>query len=195
MNSHFFSLTKATYFLLALAFISGFAAQSISAQNGDYLTAEEIELIRFHQEIDMRMRVYVKAVERRFISLNGVEAVSAKDQKEIEKDTETWGQIPKGSQTKLLSDIDKIIGESVDKIDDVASHDMKSKLFPEAVHILAEAARTFIPRLTAIGERTQDAREIALISSAISQCNDIIEASSRIEKPANKSKKDKKPKI
>ena len=143
----------------------------------------------------MRMKVYAKAVDRRFLSLEGIKTLSSKDQKEIEKDVETWGELPEGTRTKILSDIDQIIGEAIDKIDDVASRDMKSELFASAVHILADSAKTFIPRLNSIGEKTQDPREIALISSAIGRCNDIIEASKKIEKPAKKSKKDKKNKI
>ncbi|MEZ5345279.1 MAG: hypothetical protein R2681_06970 [Pyrinomonadaceae bacterium] len=195
MMSSFFSQKKFLCAFAALIFIPVLAVRNTSAQSGDYLTSEEIELIRLHQEIDMRMKVYVKAVERRFIGLTGVQSLPEKEQKQIEKDSEMWGEIPKGSQTKMLSDIDRIIGESIDKIDDVASRDQKSELFPDAVHILADAARTFIPRLSGIGEKTRDPREIALISSAIGQCNDIIEASTKIEKPSKKSKKDKKPRI
>ncbi len=163
----------------------------VSAQGSDYLTTEEIELIRINQEIDKRMEIYVKAVERRFVNLPGAAPLTQKDKVRLEKEVETWGVLPDGSNEKLLSQIDNILDEAISKIDDVAERDVKSDLFPRAVHILADAARRFIPRLNTIAEATKDPREIALASSSIGYCNDIIEASAKAKKPED-SKKQKK---
>jgi len=158
----------------------------------DHLTDEEIELIRFNQEIDNRIKVYVKAIERRLLVINGADTLTENDLKNLKKDEKKWGALPKGSREKLLTNIDKILDEAIDKIDDVATRDTKSNLFLNAVHILADAARNFVPKLKTISEDSANAREIALISSAIDYCNDIIEASSKVKKPSKKTKRKKK---
>jgi len=140
---------RARYFLL-FTIVLGFLwiASPVEAfgQRNDYLTEKEIELIRFNQELDKRMEVYVKSINRRFMSLTGTESLSPGEIKRIEKDAEKWGKLPKGSQTKLLFDIQKILDEAIDKIDDVATRDAKSGLLPKALHILANGARTFVPQ-------------------------------------------------
>ncbi len=167
-------------FLLTGLFI---AASDANAQRRDHLTDEETDLIRFHQEVDKRMEVYIKAIERRFMVMNGTENLSPKQQKRVKKDLEKWGDLPKGDQTQMLEDIEKIIDEAINKIDDVASRDMKSKLFPKAVHKLADAARGFIPRLEKIASETKKDRELAVISSSLDYCRDIIEASTKVKRP------------
>ncbi len=189
MNSRIsktFSLTVLGFLL----FVFG-AADSLG-QGSDYLTTEEIELIRFHQEIDKRMDVYVKAVERRFLSISGTQTLSATERKRLAKDAGKWGELPKGSRSKIVSDIELIVDEAINKIDDVASRDPESDLFKGAVHILAEAAETFIPRLKTLADQTQDARDRAVISTTIGYCNDIIEAAAKVRKPTRKKKKSKK---
>ena len=86
--------------LILLGFL--FVTPEANAQRKDHLTSQEIELVSFHQEIDVRMEVYTKAVERRFLRLNGTKSLSEKELKSLEKDTEKWGKLPEGSQTKML---------------------------------------------------------------------------------------------
>ena len=179
-------------FLAFSLIISFFFSTEIHAQRKDHLTKQEIELVSFYQEIDKRMEVYTKAVERRFLRLNGASSLSKKELKRLGKDSEKWGELPKGSQTKMLADIDKIIDEAINKIEDVADRDMKNGLLAKAVYILSDSAKTFIPRLKAIREKADGAREIALINNAISQCSDIIEASTKLERPSKKKSKKKK---
>lgn len=176
------------FFLVTITIVTSAA----SAQGKDHLTNEEIELVSFYQEIDKRMEVYAQAIERRFLVLNGTQSQSKNDLKDLKKDSEKWGELPKGSQTKMLSDIDNIIDEAISKIEDVADRDMESELLANAVYILSDSARTFIPRLEAIRDKTDSAREVAIINNAISQCSDIIEASAKIERPSKKKNKKKK---
>ncbi len=164
----------------------------IQAQRSEHLTEEEIELIRFHQEIDNRMKVYVKAIERRFMSINGVSNLNEKELKNLSKDSKKWGELPKGSQTKMLANIENILDEAIDKIDDVAARDSKSKLFSTAVHILADAATKFTSKFKVVVENGVNERERALISSSLDYCNDIIEASSKVKKPPKTKKKKNK---
>ena len=186
------------FVIFALSIFIGFSfifnVNQAQAQRKDHLTNEEIELIRFHQEIDKRMEVYVNAIERRFLVLNGTGSLTPKELKRLKKDSNKWGELPKGSQEKILSDIDKILDEAINKIDDVAERDMKSDLFAKAVHILADGAKSFIPRLKTFNEKAQTTREKAVIISAVDYCNMIIEASSQVKKPSKKKKKKKKKK-
>jgi hypothetical protein len=156
------------------------------AQRRDHLTAEEIEIVRDVQEIDKRMLVFSKAIQRRFIVLLGPDKLAEKEKKQLAKDEEIWGELPKGTQTQMLSDIDKIIDEAVSKIEDVAERDMKSKIFPVAVHVLADNAKVIIPRLEKIAENSSNRRDISLINSAVKNCNLIIEASAKIPRPDEK---------
>ena len=172
---------KYRYFIfLTLLFIGFqfFAAPNASAQRRDHLTAAEIELIRDEQSVDRRMEVFVKAIDRRFLVLNNNPAQA----KQIEKDAEKWGELPKGDRAELLHDIEKILDESISKVDDVASHDLKSKLLAVAVNILADGANRFIPELKLQLDKAADEKERGSILNSLDFCNQIIEASAKVPK-------------
>lgn len=178
--------------LTAFTFINGLG--QVQAQKTDHLTDKEAELIRDAQEIDERMKVFIKAVERRFLVLeNRTTTFSKKESKQLEKDSELWGDLPTSSRTKLLSDIENILDEAINNIDDAATRDSKSELFPKAVYILADSAKEFIPKLQTFNKNAETSREQAVTSQAIEYCNLIIEASSKVKNPENK-KKNKKEK-
>src|SRR5688572_6711647 len=88
--------------LLAVASLS-FAAIAI-AQPRDHLTDQETDLIRFHQQLDKRMDVFIKAMDRRFAIINGLEQTKTK---KIDREEPEWGDLPKGSRAQLLGDIDR----------------------------------------------------------------------------------------
>ncbi|MGI8668694.1 MAG: hypothetical protein ACR2J3_02475 [Aridibacter sp.] len=176
--------------LIIFTFI--FGVKSIQAQKTDHLTDKETDLVRDAQEIDRRMEVFIKAIERRFLVLeNKSETLSKKEAKEIEKDSELWGDLPTASRTKLLTDIEEILDEAINNIDDAASRDSKSELFPKAVHKLADSAKEFIPKLKTFYESAKTERELAVTGQAIEYCNMIIEASAKVGKPVEKGKKKK----
>ncbi|MDQ3636127.1 MAG: hypothetical protein M3405_16730 [Acidobacteriota bacterium] len=196
MKSLRYILIKGTIFstvLIALTFV--FGLQQVPAQRNDHLTDKETELVREAQEIDRRMEVFIKAIERRFLVLeNKSETLSKKEAKQIEKDSELWGDLPTSSRTKLLSDIEEILNEAINNIDDAASRDSKSQLFPKAVYKLADAAKEFVPKLKTFYDSAKTEREQALTYQAIEYCNMIIEASSKVGKPVEKTNKQKKDK-
>ncbi|HUF04168.1 MAG TPA: hypothetical protein VMM38_08325 [Aridibacter sp.] len=158
-------------------------------QRVDHLTNEEIELIRNEQAVDDRMDIYTRAIERRLIAIGGTASLSKDEMKRLEKESEKWGELPEGSPSEILSDIYRIIDEAVSKIEDVADRNAESKLFPFAVHILADYSKALVPRLEAMKAKTTSASDIALLNDSIGQCNDIIEASSKVEKPDSKDRK------
>lgn len=182
-NSKFnFSRLKSLFFLFT-AFII-FSA-SISAQYRDHLTDAEAELIRENQELDKRMEIYVKAIDRRFLVLNNDNSQA----RQIEKDKEKWGELPTGTRGELLRDIEKILQEAIDKIDDVAERDAKNDLLPISVHILADGAKRFLPQLKTIGETTKEKKEMGSIYGAVDFSNQVIEASAKVPRETKKKKK------
>ena len=179
-NSNFIrQVFSATAFCLSIfAFVFLFSAISASAQRRDHLTEKEIEIVRDTQEIDRRMEVFIKAVDRRFLVLNN----DATQTKQIEKDSDKWGELPTGSRQELLSDIEKIIGEAISKIDDVAARDMNSDRFPIAVHKLADGAKKFLPQLKIQLDKAETEKERGAILGAIEECEEIIAASAKVKR-------------
>ena len=167
-----------------------FAAPSVFAQRRDHLTEMEVELVRDAQEIDSRMGIFVKAIDRRFLVLNK----DTTQAKQIEKDLEKWGELPTGTRMEILRDIEKILDEAISKVDDVATRDMKSELFPVAVNVLASGATRFLPELKLQLDKTAGEVEKGSILNSIEFCNQIISASAKVpklnEKEMKKMKKD-----
>ncbi len=172
-----------TLFCIALLF--PFAA---NAQRRDQLSEMESELVREAQAIDRRTEVYIKAIDRRFLVLNN----DASQSKKVEKDSEKWGDLPKGTRAHLLLDIEKILQEAIDNIDNLATHDAKSELLPKAVHSLADASARFLPQLKSQLGKTNTDIEKGAILGAIDSCNQIIESSAKLPEEEKKSKKKKK---
>ena len=175
-------------FSFVLLFVFTIFSSVSNAQQRDNLTYEEIEMIRDIQELDGRMEIYVKAVDRRLMVLNNATATRTK---EIEKDSDKWGELPKGTKAELLSDIRKILDETIDKIDDVSDRDAKNDLIPYSLHVLADGAKRFVPELEKLKQMTTEPREIGLINNALDSCNEIIEAASKTPRPEKKPKKKK----
>jgi len=165
--------------LLLTAYCSLFTAQ---AQRRDHLTEMEVELVRDAQQIDERMKVFVKAIDRRFLVLNK----DASQAKQIEKDIDTWGELPTGTRQQLLIDIEKLLDEAISKIDDVAGRDMNSDFFPNAVYILADGANKFLPQLKSQMDKASDEKEKGAIIGAVDYCNQIIEASAKVKRETPK---------
>ncbi|MBA3601304.1 MAG: hypothetical protein H0W45_08730 [Acidobacteria bacterium] len=172
--------------LILLFFISiqMFFPTSAVAQRRDYLNELEIELVRDAQMIDLRTEVFVKAIDRRFLVINNQ---TVPNDKKSRKDSEKWGELPVGTRSELLLDIEKILAAAIDNIDDVAVRDQKSELFPKAVRILADGANRFLPQLKSQLDKTNDQKEKGAIIGAIDFCNQIIEAAAKV--PADPKKK------
>ncbi|HEX8247268.1 MAG TPA: hypothetical protein VF599_03710 [Pyrinomonadaceae bacterium] len=179
-----FSLPKTLVFSLALllaAYCSLVA--SADAQRRDYLTEQEADLVREAQELDRRIDILTKAIDRRFLVLNGRQA-------EL-KDAEKWGE-PKGSKAALLFDISKILLSAIDNIEYVAEKDAGNKLFPKSMHSLADASRKYLPQLETYKSLLTDKMEQAAILTSIDYCTQIIEASAKVPKDVPKEEKKKK---
>ena len=187
------SILWAAIFLLGITAGLPLAA---SAQR-DFLTTEEVELIRENQEIDRRIDVLTQAIDRRFHVLNvDVSAPKVKTKGE-------WGELPQGTRTQLLLDIRRILQKAVDDIDSLAERpesailplpDEKKKtdssfasLFPRAVRNLAAAAERYSPALRKELETSTDNSDKGSIMAALDLCQEII--ASVVKLPAEVPKK------
>lgn len=204
--------TKSLLFVLTALFcLTLIFPQTSNAQRRDYLTDEEIELVRDANEIDKRIGVLVKAIDRRLLVINN----DPTQEKQLKKDSEKWGELPSGTKTELLSDISNILQKAIDDIDDLAARkgvnekllegktendsDEETKRllkandtkFPAAVHNLADASRKYLPILETFGANADNEKEKGVILKAIESCNMIIEASAQVQKPESKKKKNK----
>jgi hypothetical protein len=183
MRNAKFARSKTLIFSLTLLLTAYCSLLTVNAQRRDYLTEQEGELVREAQELDRRVDILTKAIDRRFLILNGRQA-------EL-KDIEKWGE-PKGTKAELLFDISKILLSAIDNIEYVAEKDAANKLFPKSMHNLADASRKYLPQLETYKSRLMEKMEQAAILTSIDYCNQIIEASAKVPKEAPKEEKKKK---
>lgn len=175
--------------LITVAF---FVVSSAKAQDRDYMTEAEIELVRDSQWIDLRINVLVKMIDRRFSALG----IDVSGWKQSEKDSKLWGEMPTGTRSELLWDVRHLLQKAIDDIDDTYAHpevdkslepakkgDRKFKeRFPVAIKELGKAAQRYLPALKTELASAKGEKEFASISASIEFCEQIIEAS---ERPSN----------
>lgn len=184
-------------FTFAILFFAFAVPGNVWAQSRDFLTDDEIELVRDAQEIDRRIDVLVAAMDRRFkiLSID----VSAPDKKEKSE----WGPLPKGSRLELLLDLRRLLQKASDDIDGLAERPdsailpdpevRKPKSFQElfgiAVRDLAAAATRFKPALNAELTNSKEPKETGLLQAMIENCDAIIDSVSKLPAVVKKSKK------
>ncbi len=155
-----------------------------SAQRRDYMTEAEIELVRDSQDIDKRVDVLTKMIDRRFAALG----IDVGGWKQSQKDEKVWGELPAASRSSLLSDVRQLLQKAIDDIDDVSEHNentltqnkTEGLLFPVAVRALASAASRYVPALQSALEKTTDERDKGVILTSIESCREIIDSVSRL---------------
>ncbi|MFV0387450.1 MAG: hypothetical protein ACK5NT_01750 [Pyrinomonadaceae bacterium] len=158
----------------------------------DYLTKGEIELIQFYQEVDARMEIYTTAIDRRLLVIDGTENLSEKARKRLEKQNEKYGELPEGDASKMVSDIENILDEAINKIDDAADRGTDTKEFKRAVHLLADYSKGLLLKLSQLENEAKFERDRSVISTAEDFCNQIIEAAKKIERISEKDMKKKR---
>jgi hypothetical protein len=175
---------------LLLMIIGILPAAIAAAQTRDHLTAPESELVRFHQELDKRIDVLIKAVDRRFAIINKTPQPATK---KLLKDEPDWGDLPQGTRAQLLFDIGAILDEAITNIDDVSRRDEKNPLISRSLRKLTAAANGYMSNLTALSSQTTDDDELAAIERALDQTSQIIEVGGKLPTPPPDEKKKKKP--
>ncbi len=176
----------ATVFVITLL-----ATGSTPAQTRDHLTDPETELVRFHQELDKRIEVFIKAIDRRFAIINGTAPAAVK--KSV-KDEPDWGEVPRGTHPELLGDIAGILDEAITNIDDVSRRDEKNPLISRSLRKLTASAEGYLKQLAVLKNQTKDPDEAAAIDRVADNANQIIEVGKKLPPPApDADKKKKKP--
>lgn len=163
---------------------------SASAQTRDHLTDQETELVRFHQELDKRIEVFIKAIDLRFAIINGT---APPPSKKVMKDEPEWGDQPRGTHTELLGDIAGILDEAITNIDDVSRRDEKNPLISRSLRKLTTAANGYLTQLAALRSQTKDADDQAAIERVADNANQIVEVGAKLPPPTPEDKKKKKP--
>src|SRR5437016_14388203 len=161
------------------------------AQTRDHLTDAETDLVRYYQELDRRIDIFIKAVDRRFAVINGTAQPSTK---KALKDEPDWGEVPKGTRVELLGDIAGILDEAITNIDDVSSREEKSPLLSRSLRKLTAASSRYLPQLELLTTQTKNDDELAAIELVADNANQIIEAGKKLPAAsADDDKKKKKP--
>ena len=162
------------------------------AQRRDFMTEAEIELIRDNQDIDLRIDVLTKMIDRRFAALK----LDVAGWKPPAKESDKWGEEPTGTRLQLLTDIRRLLQKAVDDVDDVSEHDANAltqnkttgKLFPKAVRNLNVAANRYSPVLKSALKTSTDEMERGSILNSIDLCDQIIEAATKLPPETKKEK-------
>ena len=173
--------------------ISLFLAMSVNAQQRDYLTDPETDLVRFYQELDKRTEVFIKAADRRFAIINGTAQTATK---KLLKDEPEWGDPPKGTRAQLLGDIAGILDAAISNIDDASNRDAKNPLLSRALRKLSTAANGYLSQLNSLKTKVTDPDEVAAVERVGDEVKEIMDASGHLATGApdeDKGKKKKKP--
>ena len=189
---HLTHLVKLALILSLLGAITAgifLSTTSVSAQTRDHLTEQETQLVRDNQELDKRMDVFIKAVDRRFAIINGTAQPTPKKEK---KDAEDWGDLPKGSRTDLLSDIAGILDEAITNIDNVSQRDPKNPLISKSLRKLTAASNGYLNQLTALKNQAKDPDELSAIERVANNANEVVEVGRKLPPPTPESDKKKK---
>ena len=188
---------KIYFFLICLIAFSAFSPLPAAAQSRDFLTGDEIELIRDAQQIDQRVAVLIHAADRRFGVLKVNVGGGAKPEAKV------WGAVPEGTRMQLLVDIKRILQKAIDDIDNLSERpdsmvvnidDEKSKkkppsfadLFPKAVRSLSTAADRYKPALKSLLDQTKEEIEKGPIFDSLEMCDQITAAVTKLAPEAPK---------
>jgi hypothetical protein len=161
-------------------------ASSRAATKRDHLTPQEADQVREAQILDKRIEVFIKAAERRLLAITDPNAANSK---QVQKDVEKWGELPKGTRAELFTDLAKILDEAITNIDDVAARDANNHLLPKALRKLSDASTRFISQLTPMRDGAKDETEREALESAMENAQAIITAANKL--PPEVKEKDK----
>jgi hypothetical protein len=173
------------------------AASAAAFGQRDFLTAEEVEIVRDAQRIDERIGVLIHSMDRRYAQL----AIDVNAPKKKEKSE--WGPLPTGDRLELLTDIKRIMQKAIDDIDNLADRPAAlilnaedegkknmtfNELFGKAVRDLAAASRRYDPAVKAEASKDVDKQETGALLAILDMCSQIQEAVQKLPPEIRKGK-------
>jgi hypothetical protein len=180
-------ITRTLLVVLLLLFSPALLAHTAKAQR-DHLTPQEVDLVKEAQILDKRIDVFIKAVDRRLMVLNGG-ATAAANAKQLKKDSERWGDLPTGSRAELLGDIARIFDEAITNIDDVSARDERNPLIAKSLRKLAQSVNTTMERLKPLRADAKSDAEIASFEMLHEDAQSILEAAGKLPPEVDKKAK------
>ena len=162
--------------ILGLSLLLSSAAHASVLQARDHLTPKEVDLVKDTQDLDKRIDVFAKAIDRRLMIIKGAKPV-AKEQK---AEAELWGDLPTGSRSELVGDIAGILDEAITNIDDVSLRDEKNPALPKALRKLAGAATRAIDQLKPIENTVENPTEASRLAQLMENAETIVQAASKL---------------
>lgn len=197
LQTKFTFRTLAAALLLAACYL--LLATVSSAQSRDYMTAEEVEIVRDAQEIDLRVEVIVRMMDRRFKVMN----IDVQSPWALKKEKESWGPLPTGERSELLTDIRKLLDKAISDIDNLNERpeaailpDPEEKnpktfkqMFPAAVRTLAAAAARYKPAVEKEIETSTDKEVQRIAARILEDLEDINTGAAKIPPPEPKKPK------
>ena len=184
-------IARAPILLLTAVLTFFLYTPTTASQEREHLTEQEIELIKDAQLLDKRIDVFIKAADRRMLVLTGGGPDTA-TAKQLKKDSETWGELPKGSRAELIGDIARIFDEAITNIDDVSSRDEKNPLIPKSLRKLAAAASRIVELLKPVEAQAKSEEELSSFDQLTENAESILAAAGRLPPPSTAEKKAKK---
>ena len=158
------------------------------AQSLEHLTAQEIDLVKEAQILDKRIDIFIKAIDRRLMAMNGTAPANAK---QLKKDAEKWGELPTGSRADLVSDVARIFDEAITNIDDVSARDERNPLIPKALRKLVQAVNNVQSQLAPLKSQAKTEAEIASFELLNEDAQSILEAAKKLPPEVEKKAKNK----
>jgi hypothetical protein len=149
----------------------------------DYLTPLEEERVKEAQLLDKRIEVFIRVAERRMLALTEPGAASSK---QVQKELEKWGELPKGTRVELIMDIANVFDAAIINIDDVALRDEHNRLLPKALRKLAEAATRFQAQFISMREQIKEQHERAAVEQVLENIQEILGAANKLPPPEKK---------
>lgn len=184
-------MTARFFFPLTVAVILVLCSAAMSFQAREHLTPQEIELVKDAQVLDKRIDVFIKAADRRLLALNGTDAASATNAKQLKKDSESWGELPAGTRAELIGDIARIFDEAITNIDDVSARDENNPLIPKALRKLAVAASRIVEQLKPAEAQAKADAELNSFDQLTENAETILQAANKLPPPVEKKGKSK----
>ncbi len=193
-----FTSVRFCYFATVLLVLALAGVSTASAQRRDFMTESEIEIVRDAQDIDLRIEVLARMIDRRFLVLN----INVNGWKDAGKVSDVWGEMPKGSRVELFNDIKRLLQKAVDDIDNLAANpsaapirekdDKRAKKDPQRLSValrgLAGAAGRYLGPLKTELDRSTDEIEKGSIIDSIGLCDEIVEAAGNLPPEPKKGK-------